>query len=209
MSVPNDSLPSFTTLASPGADEIRIQRSRFLAEAHPIVSREDVTLVLDKMATRYHDSRHVCHGWCLGHDESVSEGRSDGGEPSGTAGEPILAAIRSAGVTDVAVVVVRYFGGIKLGTGGLGRAYRDAAKGAIDAAPRRKVLLGRVFGLTFGYEWIGSLEHLLARHSGRVEDSTFTDEVSWTVWLPLDRWETFAGGLKTLTHDRIKMRTLG
>jgi uncharacterized YigZ family protein len=207
MMIPDGPLPAFTTLAAPGAGEIKVQRSRFVAEAHPVSRREDVDAVVDNMASRYHDSRHVCRGWRLGYDASLTEGRSDGGEPAGTAGEPILGAIRSAGVTDTVVVVVRYFGGVKLGTGGLGRAYREAAAAALNVAPRREVLLGRTFTLGFGYESIGSVEHLLAQYAGRLESSAFTDDVAWTIWLPEDRWEDFARALKTLTHDRIKMRT--
>ncbi|MBC8422860.1 YigZ family protein [bacterium] len=202
-------LPGYDTLATGGRAEHKVRRSLFVAEAHPLADPDEVRARVADVARRHRDCRHVCHGWRVGHGADQGEGRSDGGEPAGTAGEPILAALRGAEVTDALVVVARWFGGVKLGTGGLGRAYRDAAAAALAAAPRRRVLLGRTFALDFGYELVGSLEHLLARCRGRVEASDFAERVTWTVWLPEDRWSSFARDLETLTHGRVKMRAPG
>ncbi|MBU1675613.1 YigZ family protein, partial [bacterium] len=114
-----EDLPAIVTLAAIGRGELKVQRSLFVAEAHPLADRVEVRGIVADMRRRYHDCRHVCHAWRRGHGNDQTEGRSDGGEPSGTAGAPILGAIESAGVTDAAVVVARYFGGVKLGTGGL------------------------------------------------------------------------------------------
>lgn len=206
MAQPDAPLPAITTLAAPGVDEIKVKRSRFLAEAHPAADREAVERAAAEAGRRHHDARHLCLGWRLGHDDALQEGRSDGGEPSGSAGEPILNTLRAAEVTDAVVIVVRWFGGVKLGTGGLGRAYRDAAAAALDAAPRRVIPLGREFDLTFGYELVGPLEHLLGRWRGRLATSDFGESVAWRIWLPIDRWDGFAAELRTLTHDRVRMR---
>ena len=112
---------SYDTLGDTGRFEQKIQRSRFLAEAWPADTEDAARTVIADMRRRYHDARHVCHAWRLGHGESMVEIRNDDGEPSGTAGEPILLAIRGAGLTETVVAVARYFGGVKLGTGGLGR----------------------------------------------------------------------------------------
>jgi len=201
-----DGLPAIVTLAAVGRSELKVQRSRFLAEAHPLGERDEVRVILGDMCRRYHDCRHVCHGWRAGHGDDLVEGRSDAGEPAGTAGEPILSALRGADVTDALVVVARYFGGVKLGTGGLGRAYREAAAAALDDAPRRRVPLGREHAFDSGYELIGPLEHLLDTFAGRIVDRTFAAEVAWTVWLPADRWRTFERELAALSEGRIKLR---
>ena len=206
MTRPDAPLPAITTLAGPGVSELKEKRSRFLAEVSPAADRDAAEQAVAEMARRHHDARHICFAWRLGHGDDLLETRSDAGEPSGSAGEPILNALRAAEVTDAVAVVARWFGGVKLGTGGLGRAYRDAAAAALEAAPRRVIPLGRLFDLEFPYERIGPLEHLLGRWRGRVETSVFGAAVSWRIWLPDDRWQGFADELRALTHDRVKMR---
>ncbi len=122
----------YTTLSAESRAETRVLRSRFLALAFPISSEEAFTERLDAIRSELFDATHHCWAWRL--FEGGRERSSDAGEPSGSAGRPILQAIHSASVHDAAVVVVRWFGGVKLGTGGLGRAYRDAAAAALDAA---------------------------------------------------------------------------
>lgn len=104
--------------------------SRFLAFAHPSDSVEEARAIVSRYGNEYHDARHVCWAYMIGADRLTFQS-SDDGEPSGTAGKPILGQINSAGLTNVTVIVVRYFGGIKLGTSGLINAYREAARGAI------------------------------------------------------------------------------
>lgn len=110
-----------------------VKMSRFLSFVHPVTNEAEAKALIKKYQNDYHDARHVCWAYMLGYDRSRYQS-SDNGEPSGTAGKPILGQINSVGVTDVLVVVVRYFGGIKLGTGGLIDAYRTAARMALDEA---------------------------------------------------------------------------
>ncbi|MBK7702922.1 MAG: YigZ family protein [bacterium] len=135
--------------------------------------------------------------------------RSDAGEPSGTAGEPILGVLRHAGITDAAIVVVRWFGGVKLGTGGLGRAYRDAAAAALAAAPRLVVPLGRRWRLEFPYDLVGRIEHLLGACGGRRDAAEFGAGVVWTVWLPAARGEEFAREAASLGQGRVLVAPAG
>lgn len=123
----------YLTIDTPGQSVIREKMSRFIAVAFHVDSAAEAKAAIDKLRNEYHDARHVCWAYMIGaaRTEHLS---SDNGEPSGTAGKPILGQIVSAGITDVAVVVVRYFGGIKLGTSGLIVAYRTAAREAIEAA---------------------------------------------------------------------------
>ena len=134
----DDPPDSYLTLAEAVAAELKVQRSRFLAQAIPITSPEDAQTFLDETARRYHDARHVCYGYRLGVGQGMTTRKSDDGEPSGTAGEPILTAIGQLDLTDVLVMVIRYFGGIKLGTGGLARAYGQAAADALSLGTVRK-----------------------------------------------------------------------
>ena len=123
----------YLTIDTPGQGVYREKMSRFIAMAFHVESAAEAKAEIDRIRNEYHDARHVCWAYMIGaaRAEHLS---SDNGEPSGTAGKPILGQIVTTGITDVAVVVVRYFGGIKLGTSGLIVAYRTAARMAIDAA---------------------------------------------------------------------------
>lgn len=123
----------FYTIQKEGEGQYREKMSRFLAFAEKIGSPEEAKEIVRKYRNEYHDARHVCWAYSLGPGEQQWQ-LNDDGEPSGTAGKPILGQIRSKGVTDVIVVVVRYFGGIKLGTSGLISAYKNAASLALDDA---------------------------------------------------------------------------
>ena len=123
----------FRTPAAEARAEIRVQRSRFLAIAFPMSAEEEFDARLEAIRSTFFDATHHCWAWRLFAGERARS--SDAGEPSGSAGRPILQAIRAAALHDAGVVVVRWFGGVKLGTGGLGRAYRDAAAAALADAP--------------------------------------------------------------------------
>ena len=123
----------FYTISGPSEAQYTEKRSKFLAYAFPVCTREEVREHVAQMQKRYYDARHVCWACMLG-SARADFLSNDNGEPSGTAGKPILGQINSLGITNVLVVVVRYFGGIKLGTSGLILAYRTAARMALEAA---------------------------------------------------------------------------
>lgn len=123
----------YVTIEAPASGKHTVKMSRFLSFAHPVTTEAEARDIIKKYQNDYHDARHVCWAYMLGYDRSRSQ-NNDNGEPSGTAGRPILGQINSTGLTDVVVVVVRYFGGIQLGTGGLIDAYRTAARMALDEA---------------------------------------------------------------------------
>ncbi|MGH9459147.1 MAG: IMPACT family protein [Thermoanaerobaculia bacterium] len=123
----------YRVLAGEAGAELRVQRSRFAATAFPVASAEEFEARLAAIAKEDFDATHHCWAFRLVEEDLARS--ADAGEPAGTAGRPILQAIVSAGLHDAAVVVSRWFGGVKLGTGGLARAYRDAAQAALAAAP--------------------------------------------------------------------------
>lgn len=126
-------MDTYRTIASPSSARYTVKMSRFLAFAVPATTAEAAKQEVKRIQNQYHDARHVCWAYMLGHKRDIFQ-VNDNGEPSGTAGKPILGQINSLELTDVVIVVVRYFGGIKLGTGGLIDAYRTAARMALDEA---------------------------------------------------------------------------
>ena len=144
--------------------EIKVKGSRFIGRALAASTREQAAAALDGIRRRYHDATHHCSAWRVGAPDSAQTRSDDDGEPSGTAGPPILAAIEGGEIFDVLVVVTRYFGGTKLGGGGLVRAYGAAARQALEAAPRREVWLERVLDLHCTWDDLGTVEAVLARH---------------------------------------------
>jgi uncharacterized YigZ family protein len=147
--------------AHEGRAEVRERASRFLAFAFPASDAEQAAGEVARVKKQYHDATHVAFAWKIGSGDSAVARLSDAGEPPGTAGKPIAAAIESAGVGDVAVAVVRYFGGTKLGTGGLARAYREAAGRAIAAAGTKTLREKIRVIVTCPYERLGAARKLV------------------------------------------------
>jgi len=195
----------YETLAGQGEAEIRVERSRFVALAAPVADEAGARLLLAELSRRHHDAHHVCFAWRGGPGADGRELRSDAGEPAGTAGEPILAVLRHAGLAAAIVVVARWFGGVKLGTGGLSRAYGAAATAALAAAPRRLVVPGAEHRLRFAYAHEKTIAHLLERHDGRVVRREYGPQVNWRVWLPNATRAAFATGLAEATAGAVAL----
>lgn len=190
---------SVRVLAGPGRSEFTEQRSRFIGFAVPVEGEDAARAALADLSRQYHDARHACCAWRLGAPPPPAEYRSDDGEPSGSAGEPILAALRKADVTNAMVVVIRYFGGVKLGTGGLARAYGAAAAEALAAAPVRDLPLGRTFSIAFPYALRHAVSAVLQARGGHPVVESYAVDVTWTVWLPHSGCEGFADALAQAT----------
>ncbi|OYD08048.1 YigZ family protein [Paludifilum halophilum] len=173
----------YTTPEGYGETEIRIQKSRFITYVNRVDSEEEASSFVRGIAKTHWDATHNCYAYVVGRLSEVQRS-SDDGEPSGTAGRPILEAIRSRGLTDTAVVVTRYFGGIKLGAGGLIRAYNRAATEGLDAAGQVDWYLHRSLEITADYPAMGKLEHELIATGYEMEPPRFTDQVRWKIWVP-------------------------
>lgn len=159
--------------------EIVVQRSRFLAQATRVESEPLAREFIAGVRARHHDARHHCTAFVLGPEASLRRSNDDG-EPSGTAGRPILDAISGRELSDVAVVVTRWFGGTLLGTGGLTRAYGDAAAAVLDVAGTREREQWQTVVVRAEHAQAGALEHRL-RHLGRVNAVEYGAEVCFTV----------------------------
>lgn len=142
---------TYKSIAAPSEGLFRDNGSRFLAFAYPVETEEEIKEIVAGLKKEYHDARHHCYAYRLGLDGSVWRANDDG-EPSGSAARPILGQIDSAGLSDILVVVVRYFGGIKLGIPGLIRAYKTSTSEALEAARKVEKIAGRWYTLKFPYE---------------------------------------------------------
>ena len=158
---------SYWTLAEPSEGEYSEKRSKFLAYAYPVTTEEEALERVREVRARYYDARHVCWAYRLGPTGEPYRANDDG-EPSGTAGKPIHGILVSLGLTEVIVLVVRYFGGVKLGTSGLIEAYREAALAALADAPRRECILTERIRLTFSYELMGPVMRIVKETEARV-----------------------------------------
>src|SRR5690606_3524940 len=144
----------------------------------------------------------------IGHGATKIEGMSDDGEPSGTAGRPTLAVVRGSGLGDVVVVVTRYFGGTLLGTGGLVRAYSDAAKEVLAALPREEKVERRTLAVTVSYAAYEAARRLVAAHMGSIGDEEFAAEVTLLVTLPLPQVEPLTAALREVTAGQARVEDL-
>lgn len=178
----------FVTVDHPGESTVREKMSRFLAFAQPASSADEARSIIADFTNRYHDARHVCWAYMIGADRTEYQS-SDNGEPSGTAGKPILGQINSLGLTNVAVIVVRYFGGIKLGTSGLIAAYRQAAREALDNAGTREGCEMSPLPLTFGYLAMNDVMKIVKSENLAIVSQEHDNTCHMTLSVPSDSVE--------------------
>jgi uncharacterized YigZ family protein len=193
-------------LGGEGCSEWTEQRSRFLGYAFAAADEDAARDAIAAIARRHHDARHACSAWRLGSPPPPREYRNDDGEPSGTAGEPILAAIRKLDLTNTAVVVVRWFGGVKLGPGGLARAYGRTAALALEAAPVALLPLGRTYALRFPYHLRQAVERLVTLRGGRTCAASYGVDIAWDIWLPHSGCTGFAEAVVDATAGLVTAR---
>lgn len=170
----------FFTIEREGKGLFKEKMSKFLSFALHVETVEEAKNAVKRFQNEYHDSRHVCWAYMLGPERKEWQ-LNDNGEPSGTAGKPILGQINSAGITDVAVIVVRYFGGIKLGTPGLIAAYREAARLAIEDAGRKEMHVMKRFSFTFPYISMNSVMKLMKTYSPEIKKQIFDNSCEMTI----------------------------
>ena len=164
--------------------------SRFIAQAYPVENEEQVKDTVERLRKEYHDARHHCYAYRIGIDGSIWRANDDG-EPSGSAGRPILGQIDSAGLSDVLVVVVRYFGGIKLGIPGLIRAYRSATADALAQATVVEKVAGKDFRVAFPYLSMNSVMKAVKDLSLPQRDQSFAENCEMVLRVRLSQEEAF------------------
>ena len=171
---------SFLTLAQSASDETVIQKSRFIGYASPCASEEDALSFLQSIRDRHRDARHACYAYVIGQNEGIMR-YSDDGEPGGTAGLPIMNVLRGRHLVNCAVVVVRYFGGILLGTGGLVRAYSEACRIAVQAAGIVRMEWTCFHLCEVPYSSWDTLQHAVKSLPVQLRDISFETAVTFTL----------------------------
>ncbi|EQB37490.1 hypothetical protein M948_02795 [Virgibacillus sp. CM-4] len=194
-------LDNYFTVKKQGNDEIIIQKSRFIGYVKRVETEQEAQAFIQGIKKKHHDATHNCSAYLIGEHDQIQKANDDG-EPSGTAGVPILEVLKKQQLKDTVVVVTRYFGGIKLGAGGLIRAYGNTTTQAIKTTGviQRQRMQG--FSITVDYTLSGKLEHALRQSEHIVETINYSDKVEFIVYVTIGEEHTFKEMIIELTSDQ-------
>jgi uncharacterized YigZ family protein len=184
--------------------EIRVANSVFIAIVAPVLDVDEAKAFVARIKQEFADATHNVPAYLVGHGASVVAHCHDDGEPSGTAGRPVLAVLRGSGLGDVAVVVTRYFGGTKLGTGGLVRAYGDAARKVLEVVPRARRIVTHTIQITVPYSLFERVRLAAEWHQGQVLREEFGAQVSMLVRFAVADLPAFQSALQELSNGTLQ-----
>ena len=191
----------YKTIHGSAEASYEIQKSRFITHVLHVETEEEARAFVQKIKKQYFDARHNCSAWVLG-ERGHQQKSNDDGEPGGTAGNPILESIKKRGLTNVAIVVTRYFGGIKLGAGGLIRAYGHSAGLGLEAADIVVMTPLCRMSLKLEYDLLATVEHWVRQKGLRVEDTGYAEQVEMMLLLLPAEVEDRLAELRDLTAGR-------
>lgn len=194
-------LPHYHTVKQTGKHEIIIQKSRFIAHIKRTESEGEAQEFIQTLKKKYWDASHNCSAYLIGEHDQIQKANDDG-EPSGTAGVPILEVLKKRKLKDTVVVVTRYFGGIKLGAGGLIRAYGKAASEGLDAVGIVERRLMRVFHVKIDYSWLGKLENELRSSIYILKSIQYQENVEIEVFVEEEKQQVFTEWMIELTNGQ-------
>ncbi len=194
----------YRVLLSDGVGEIVEKKSRFIANVRIVHSEAEATAFIEEMKKKYWDARHNCSAFVIGEKAELTR-CSDDGEPSGTAGRPMLEVLMGEGIRNVAVVVTRYFGGILLGTGGLVRAYTQAVKEGLSQCKKGVMCYGTRLSIKVGYTDIGKIQYLLGQENIPIENSEYGENVEFTILFPESMEKALIKKMTEVTNARAKI----
>jgi uncharacterized YigZ family protein len=198
-------LTGFRTLKNPGQAQKEIKNSIFIAYAIPIENEEEAKSFISTIKERHHDANHNVSAYLINRDNVIAMKYDDDGEPAGSSGKPVFKILEMKELTNVAVVVTRYFGGIKLGFGGLARAYREAAIEAIENAGIIEVSNKSVVEIESGYSDMDTVSRLTEQY-GTILRTDYTEVVSFTVEVDSDIKDIFLEKLINITRNRVTVK---
>jgi uncharacterized YigZ family protein len=178
-----EAMDSGIRITETGTSEVIIKKSRFLGIAANVDSEEEARELLNAIRKEHYSARHVCYAYSIG-DNNPALKFSDDGEPGGTAGRPILDVVTNSGVSNIVIIVVRYFGGVLLGTGGLVRAYTESAQEAVKAAEKTTVWVTETFDITLDYGDFERVKSLIEKIEGASLEVAYTDKVVISATVP-------------------------
>ncbi|MGN0151563.1 MAG: YigZ family protein [Wujia sp.] len=203
-------IDSYLNLVQGGEGEIVEKKSRFIGQIEPVSSEEEAYAFIDRIKKKHYDARHNCFAFSIGADMPLLR-FSDDGEPQGTAGKPILEVINNSGIHNICIVVTRYFGGTLLGTGGLVRAYTEAAKEALLACETKLMQRIRPVDIVADYTDVGRIQYILASADIRILDTVYAEKVTFQVEIPVEECDRIVKAVTEATgakadidiHDEI------
>jgi len=193
---------------APAFARIEVKKSKFLAYALPLASLSDIKEEVQKARAEHPDSRHVVHAAVVGPDGGEFS-MSDDGEPKGTSGRPSLEVLKGREITNVLILIVRYFGGVKLGTGGLVKAYGDAVKSVLDVLETEPLVEKAEFSLNLSYHDHSPVRLLLDREGVEILSEEFGEGVSMSCRCPLSVLESLVGPIRDITRGSSEITTAG
>lgn len=194
-------LAHYKTVKQFGSSEMVIKKSRFIGHAKPVQTEEEAAAFIESIKKQHGSATHNCSAYVIGENDQIQK-QSDDGEPSGTAGKPILEVIKNQGLKNIAVVVTRYFGGIMLGAGGLIRAYTDGAVIGIEAAEPIYMVNHQAVQVEIDYTWYGKLENELRNRGMLLGDTQFTDKIIVTCYPLAGESEAFVHWVTDVTQGQ-------
>lgn len=198
----------YLTVSIEAAAELEEKKSRFIATVKPVTSEEEAYDFINGLKTRYWNASHNVYAYYICGNQQLQK-FSDDGEPSGTAGMPVLEAVKRLGVQDVAVVVTRYFGGTKLGAAGLVRAYGKSASLGIEAAGIVKRRLCVEARIMTDYSLLGKVQALAASRGYRIKDTVYSQNVDLTLYIPIDEFDGFCVLITDATNAQAIVDAVG
>lgn len=197
-------LEQYKTVYEGGQGEITEKKSRFIATVQPVKTEEEALAFIEEMKKKYWDARHNCYVYSVGKNREYTR-CSDDGEPSGTAGRPMLDVLLGVGLYNTAVVVTRYFGGVLLGTGGLVRAYSKAVQEGLAASTVIEKIYGCSLKVVTDYTGIGKIQYIAGERGIPILDSQYTDKVELSLLVPADQMASVQKAITEGTNGRAKM----
>lgn len=195
-------------LLESGESEVIVKKSRFIGITYPVNTPEEAADFVNSIKKKYYDARHNCYAYVIGDNRDQIK-FSDDGEPGGTAGKPMLDVLLGSGITNIVVVVTRYFGGTLLGTGGLVRAYSDAAKEAVEASVTYTVERKIRLKIETDYTSFQSLERLFKSKDNVTFETEYSDIIVMNVGVPVDLAEEIEKTITEITSGKAKVENLG
>ncbi|HLQ71076.1 MAG TPA: YigZ family protein [Bacillota bacterium] len=199
-------LNEYYTVQKEGSDEIIIQKSRFIGHIRRVETEEEAQSFIQEIKKKHHDATHNCSAYTIGEHDHIQKANDDG-EPSRTAGIPILEVLLKKNLKDTVAVVTRYFGGIKLGAGGLIRAYSTATSQAIQKTGIVKRMLMQGMSIAVGYPLLGKIKNMLETSDYILDSIQYLEDVTFTVFVPKGEETAFKEWMTNVTSDQATITT--
>jgi len=185
-----------------------VVNSHFIASLAPVFSAEEARAFITRIKKEFTDATHNVPAYIIGGGNTVMEFCSDDGEPSGTSGKPALAVLRGSGLGDVAVVITRYFGGTKLGTGGLVKAYTESTQLVVNDVKRGRRVPVHVVMVAIPYNLLERVRLIVGRNGGEVLNEDFTEDVTMTLQFPVESFDGFQSELQELSAGKLRAEVI-